>query len=215
MSKRALVILCAACALIALLSVLLLDRALATAVHNSGVESAWIVVRLREFFDIFTGRGLVGSHVSAGQFLLGGVLILVGLVWLLARRASFAARGLVFAGAVQWATIEAGWLLKDFFGRVRPYEVFKHGDWSHVWFAGGNSFPSGHNTFFWGLCLPLAYVFPRWRIPLLIVPVFIGFARIDENYHFLSDVLGAIALAALITVIAALLLGRWVKPLKS
>jgi membrane-associated phospholipid phosphatase len=215
MSKRALVILCAACALIALLSVFLLDRALATAVHNSGIESAWIVVRLREFFDIFTGRGLVGSHVSAGQFLLGGVLILVGLVWLIARRASLAARGLVFAGVVQWATIEAGWLLKDFFGRVRPYEVFKHGDWGHVWFAGGNSFPSGHNTFFWGVCLPLAYVFPRWRIPLLIVPVFIGFARIDENYHFLSDVLGAIALAALITLVAALLLGRWVKPLKS
>jgi len=213
--KRGLIILCSACTLLALLSIFFIDRALATAVHGSGIESAWIIVRLREFLDIFTGRGLVGSHVSLGQFLLGGILILVGLVWLVARRTSLAARGLIFAGAMQWATIEAGWLMKDFFGRARPFEVFKHGDWSHVWFAGGNSFPSGHNTFFWGICLPLAYVFPRWRIPLLIVPVFIAFARIDENYHFLSDVLGAIALAALITLLAALLLGRWVRPVGS
>ena len=215
MSKRALIVLCAACALLALLSIFLFDRAIAATVHTSGIENAAIVMRLREFFDIFTGRGLVGSHASLGQFLLGGIVILVGGAWLIARRGSLAARGLIFAGAVQWVTIGAGWQLKELFGRVRPNELFKHGDWSHLWFAGGNSFPSGHNAFFWGICLPLAYVFPRWRIPLLIVPVFIAFARIDENYHFLSDVLGAIALAALVTLIAALLAARWVKPLKS
>ncbi len=81
-----------------------------------------------------------------------------------------------------------------------------------MWFAGGNSFPSGHNAFFWGLFLPLIYLFPRWRIPLLIVPLFIAFARIDENYHFLSDVLGAIAIAALVTWLAAFLVERWIKP---
>jgi|SRR6185312_9701116 len=212
MSKRALIILCVVCALGALLGIFLLDRAIATAVHTSGIENAAIVVRLREFFDIFTGRGLVGSHVSLGQFLLGAIVIVVGIVWLIVRRGSIAARGLIFAGVVQWATIEAGWQLKELFGRVRPNELFKHGDWSHLWFAGGNSFPSGHNAFFWGICLPLAYAFPRWRIPLLIVPVFIAFARIDENYHFLSDVLGAIALAAFVTLVAAVLAGRWIKP---
>jgi membrane-associated phospholipid phosphatase len=55
-------------------------------------------------------------------------------------------------------------------------------------------------------------LFPRWWIPLLIVPVFIALARIDENYHFLSDVLASIALACLITLIAAVLFKRWIEP---
>jgi len=212
MSKRALFLLAAGCALVALLAIFLLDRAIATAVHTSGLENAALVVRLREFFDIFTGRGLVGSYVGLGQFVLGSLFIAAGLVWLAVRRGSGAARGLVFAGAVQLATIEAGWLLKDYFGRVRPFQLFERNDWTHVWFAGGNSFPSGHNAFFWGLCLPLAYAFPKWRVPLLIVPLFIALARIDENYHFLSDVLASICLAALVTLLAAVVCGRWVKP---
>ena len=212
MSKRALIILAALCAVFALLGIFLLDRPIAQAVHDSGFENAAWVVRGREALDVFTGRGLVGSHISLGQFLLGGIFIAVGLIWLIARRTSHAARGLMFAGAVQWATIGAGWLLKDYFGRLRPNEVLKHGDWSHWWFAGGNSFPSGHNDFFWGICLPLAYAFPRWRIPLLIVPVFIALARIDESYHFLSDVLAAVCLASLVTLLGAVLVGRWVGP---
>jgi membrane-associated phospholipid phosphatase len=180
------------------------------------MPSSWctcgFVVYLRDKLDFLTGRGLVGNHVGVGQFLLGSLFIAIGLLWALARRKSHAARALIFAGGVQLATIAAGWEIKDLFGRMRPYQLIASDDWSHMWFAGGNSFPSGHNVFFWGLCLPLAYQFPKYRIPLLIIPVFIAFARIDENYHFLSDVLAAIAVAALITLLAAILFGRWVKP---
>jgi len=102
--------------------------------------------------------------------------------------------------------------LKDVFGRQRPYELFAHGDWSQAWFAGGNSFPSGHVSYFWGLFMPLMYLFPRWRVPLLLVPLFIALARIDTSFHFLSDVLASIALAALVTLLAAMLCGRWIKP---
>jgi len=214
MSKRALILTFAICAALALISIFTLDRLIALGVHNSGFERAAVVVRGREFFDIFTGRGigLLGSHVGLGQLLLGAIFIALGLVLALARNASYHARALIFAGAVQIATIEAAWQIKDQFGRLRPHQLIERNDWSHIWFAGGNSFPSGHNAFFWGLFLPLAYLYPKYRIPFLIIPVFIAFARIDENYHFLSDVLGGIALAALITLIAATLFGRWVKP---
>jgi len=214
MSKKALILTFAICAVLALISIFAFDRMLALGVHNSGIERAAIVVRLREFFDLFTGRGvaLLGNRIGLGQLLLGTIFIALGLVLALARRLRPLARALVFAGAVQLATIEAAWWIKDFFGRLRPHQLIERNDWTHIWFAGGNSFPSGHNAFFWGLFLPLAYLYPRWRIPLLIIPVFIAFARIDENYHFLSDVLGAIALAALITLIAATLFGRWIKP---
>lgn len=214
MSKKALILTFAICAALALISIFAFDRMIALGVHNSGIERAAVVVRLREFFDIFTGRGvaLLGNHVGLGQLMLGTIFVAVGLVLALAHSASTNARALVFAGVVQIATIEAAWWIKDFFGRLRPHQLIERNDWSHIWFAGGNSFPSGHNAFFWGLFLPLAYLYPKYRIPLLIIPVFIAFARVDENYHFLSDVLGGIALAALITLIAAILFGRWVKP---
>lgn len=214
MSKKALILTFAICAVLALISIFAFDRMIALGVHNSGIERAAIVVRLREFFDIFTGRGvaLLGNHVTLSQLTLGAILVALGLVLALARSISPLARALVFAGAVQIATIEAAWWIKEYFGRLRPHQLIERNDWSHIWFAGGNSFPSGHNAFFWGLFLPLAYLYPKYRIPLLIVPVFIAFARIDENYHFLSDVLGGVALAALITLIGATLLGRWVRP---
>jgi len=214
MSKKALILTFAICAVLALISIFAFDRMLALGVHNSGIERAAIVVRLREFFDLFTGRGvaLLGNRIGLGQLLLGTFFIALGLVLALARRLRPLARALVFAGAVQLATIEAAWWIKDFFGRLRPHQLIERNDWSHIWFAGGNSFPSGHNAFFWGLFLPLAYLYPKYRIPLLIIPVFIAFARIDENYHFLSDVLGGIALAALITFVAATLFSRWLKP---
>src|SRR6185312_5557959 len=214
MSKKALALTFAIYAVLALISVFALDRVIALGVHSSGLERAAVVVRLREFFDVFTGRGvaLLGAHVGWGQLMLGATFIVLGLLLALARSLSPLGRGLVFAGAVQLATIEAAWWIKDFFGRLRPHQLIERNDWSHIWFAGGNSFPSGHNAFFWGLFLPLAYLYPKYRIAFLVIPIFIAFARIDENYHFLSDVLGGIALAALVTLLAAMLLGRWVKP---
>jgi membrane-associated phospholipid phosphatase len=212
MSKKALAWFAAVTALLALISIFTIDRGLALSVHGSSIENAAVVERVRDFLDIFTGRGLVGSHVGMGQLLLGALFVAAGLVWALLRRSSYTARALMFAGAVQLATIEAGWLLKDFFGRLRPFQVIASNDWTHIWFAGGNSFPSGHNAFFWGLLLPLAYLFPKYWIAFLVIPVLIAFARIDENYHFLSDVLAAIALAALITLFAAMVFARWVKP---
>ena len=212
MSKRTLAITAALCAAVSLISIFTLDQAIAMAVHNSGFENAAFFVDGRSFLDIFTGRGLVGSHVGLGQFLLGSLFIVMGIVWWLARRSSLAARGIVFAGVVQLVTIELAWLIKDVFGRMRPFQLIENNDWSHMWFMDSNSFPSGHNAFFWGLFLPLIYAFPRYRIPLLIIPVFIALARIDENYHFLSDVLASIALAALVTLIAATFFGRWLRP---
>jgi membrane-associated phospholipid phosphatase len=210
MSRRALVVTALVCALIALISIFTVDQTIAMAVHNSGYENTPFFDEGRQFLDIFTGRGLVGSHVGLGQFMLGGIFIAIGLVGLAIRRTSYGARALVFAGVVQWATIEAAWQIKDFFGRMRPYQLIEQNDWSHIWFMGSNSFPSGHNAFFWGLFVPLLYLFPRWRILLLIVPVFIALARIDENYHFLSDVLASISLACLVTLLAAVLFKRWI-----
>ena len=212
MNRRQLAIFATVCAAIALVSIFAFDRTLATLVHESGFENAVFFTDGRSILDVFTGRGLVGTHVALGQFMLGGLFIVIGLIGLAISRLRYAARAFVFAGVVQWLTISIGWQIKDIFGRLRPFQVFERNDWSHIWFMGSNSFPSGHNAFFWGLFVPLMYAFPRARIPLLIVPIFIALARIDENYHFLSDVLASIALATILTLLVGWILRKWLQP---
>jgi membrane-associated phospholipid phosphatase len=207
MSRSALAWTAAIAIVLACISVFAIDRGIALAVHDSGIESAVIIVRAREFLDTLTGY-----RFSIGDLLLGGCLAAVGAIWAVARRSNAIARALIFTGLVQLATVAAAAQIKGVFGRLRPYQLIERGDWSHVWFAGGNSFPSGHVAFYWGLFLPLAYLYPRYRLPLLAIPLFIAFARIDENVHFLSDVLGSVALAALTTLLAAVLLSRWIQP---
>jgi len=212
MSKRALAWTAAVALVVAFISALAFDRSIAEAVRHFGIESAAVVVRMRESLDVLTGSFLARSYSGIGQLLLGATLIAIGLVWLVAQRTNLTARALIFTGLVQICTIGAGSFLKGVFGRLRPFQLLEHNDWSHIWFAGGNSFPSGHVAFFWGLFLPLLYLYPKYRAPLLVVPVFIAFARIDENVHFLSDVLGSIALAAIVTLLAAIACGRWIRP---
>ena len=211
MSKRALALTALVCAALALVLLFGLDRRIAEAVHASVVASSAVFVDGTHALDAISGRSLLHSHMLSGV-LLGGILCALGILGWLFNRGSALARALLFTGGVQLTTIAAAFGLKKFFGRQRPYELFGHGDWQHIWFAGGSSFPSGHVAFFWGLFLPLMYLFPRWRIPLLIIPVFIAFGRIDMSVHFVSDVLASVTLAALVTLIAATLLGRWIKP---
>lgn len=70
------------------------------------------------------------------------------------------------------------------------------GGWSDAWFVGGTAFPSGHSGFYFGLLLPMVYLFPRWWWALRLVPWFIAVARIDANHHFLSGVGAAIVIVA-------------------
>ena len=212
MSKRALALTALVCAALSLVSIFGFDRRIAEAVHASVVAGSAVFVDGTRALDAVSGRSLLHSHMLSGV-LLGGTLCALGVLGWLFNRGSTLARALIFTGGVQLATIAAAFGLKKFFGRQRPYELFGHGDWQHIWFAGGNSFPSGHVAFFWGLFLPLMYLFPRWRLPLLIIPVFIALGRIDMSFHFFSDVLASIALAALVTLTAAALLGRWIKPI--
>src|SRR5512141_1274236 len=108
MNKRTLAWTAAVALLVAFISMLAFDRGIATLVRDSGIESAAIVVRLREFFDIFTGSALPRGYGKFDNLLLGAMLIVIGALWLLARSTNATARALVFTGVVQLGTIEAG-----------------------------------------------------------------------------------------------------------
>jgi len=212
MSQRALALTALVCATLALVFILGFDRSIAQAVHASVVASAAVFVDGTHALDALAGRTLLPSR-SVSNLLLAGTLLGLGAVLVLANRGNRLGRALLFIGGVQLATLAAAYGLKQIFGRIRPYILLDHGDWQHMWFAGGNSFPSGHNAFFWGLFLPMIYLFPRWRWPLLAIPAFIALARIDTSSHFVSDVLASIALAACVTLAAAIVSRRWIKPI--
>lgn len=82
-------------------------------------------------------------------------------------------------------------------GRYRPSQwVAIGGDtFGHV--GHGGAFPSGHVTVFGGLVLPLVMIAPRTR-PLLVLIPFVMIARVAVLAHFVSDVLGGLALTALV-----------------
>ncbi len=84
-----------------------------------------------------------------------------------------------------------GRVLKGAVHRLRPEVLFNGGyAGTGLWASGphNDSFPSYHTAIYWSLLVPLALAFTRWRVPLLVLPVFIGLGRLVLGAHYLSDV---------------------------
>jgi membrane-associated phospholipid phosphatase len=138
--------------------------------------------------DLVTLKGL-------STYLLG-MILLAAAGLLLAMRRTRAAGWLVFyVGAVQLVTATVAERAKPPFGRLRPFQA----GGIDTWYAGSDSFPSGHAASYAGLFFPLMLLVPRltplWAIPTL----FIALARIFDHVHYLSDVSASLALAAGLT----------------
>jgi membrane-associated phospholipid phosphatase len=99
--------------------------------------------------------------------------------------------------------------LKDLTGRLRPLEWLHVGGDSTFFWLEGISFPSGHVVLFASLAIPALALLPRtapaWlRWALWALVAFVGIARIVASAHFVSDVLGAVSLVALIAWLCGL-----------
>jgi membrane-associated phospholipid phosphatase len=177
-----------------LLSIFFLDQPIAAFVQKAGGRSSAVLQQGTSFLEVISGFPI-------SKYALTFALLAVGLVlfaWKFTRSAAWI---LLFVGCAQFVTRIAAGTLKNVFERLRPFEVIQAGNWDWKFFDGhGNSFPSGHAAHFWGLFFPLAFLFPRYRIPLLLIPLFISVARVGVNDHWCSDVLGSIAIAAAITL---------------
>ena len=204
MNRRLLAWVAAVSALLMAIGLAGIDRPLAEWVRTSGIENARVFARGLGALDVASGM-----HV---WFWLAGIVVLMlGVVLSIWRRDLRWPRALVAASCVQFACIGTMILGKQTFGRLRPQQVLESGDWAHLWFAGGGSFPSGHSAFYFGLLLPLAAACPvRWqRLAVLAIPVYVVLARIDLAKHFLSDVAASALIAAVYTLAAATLAQRW------
>lgn len=146
----------------------------------------------------FTSAMEIVSGMTLSKFALGGALIAAGVIAYFVRRWRAAALPLLFIGLTHFSARLIAGVLKNVFGRLRPFEAQAAG-WHDAFFAGGGAMPSGHAIHFWALFFPLALLFPRARWILLPLPVAISIARVLANDHYLGDVVASMALAALIT----------------
>lgn len=142
---------------------------------------------------------------TAHSSVLGGILIVLGSLLACVPRIRAWGTAIALSGACCWTTHFVTSLLKKVFGRLRPIQLHQSGDWSDRFFAGGDSLPSGHTAFYFGLFLALAVFAPttrRVRVLLLLPAIFIGLARIAVLAHFPSDVLTSIGLSFLVIALA-------------
>jgi membrane-associated phospholipid phosphatase len=180
-------------ALFCIIAIGVLDRPVAEFVHQRG-DGAAIFSQGTAWIETVFGWGI-------SKLALGYALLAIGAIlwWRQSWRAT--ANLFLFVALTHIITRLVAGTLKNVFERLRPDEVIQQAAWNAQFFtADGNSFPSGHAAHFWSLYFPLAFIFPRYRIPLAIIPVFITIARVGVNDHFVSDVIASIALAAMISL---------------
>jgi membrane-associated phospholipid phosphatase len=176
-----------------------LDGIVVRALAPGGIDIGWLD-RFVNAADWVAGKGI-------SSFLLGPVLILLGLALNLPRKRRPLSGVWLYVGAAQFIATCIGDFSKPLFGRLRPFQALEGGVWRDQWFMGADygSFPSGHAAFYFGLFVPIAIVAPRWGVPLLILPTLIGLERIVSLDHYPSDVAASVAAAALL----AWLLSKW------
>lgn len=138
---------------------------------------------------------------EVSNFLFGALLlVLAGAMLALKRRGGWT---LLYIGVVQFLATTIADLSKPVFGRLRPHEAMPDGAGLDHWFAGGQSFPSGHAAFYAGLFVPLIILWPRYALVWITIPLLVAAQRLLAHDHYLSDVAASIGLATLLSVALA------------
>ena len=187
-TRRLLLILAVASTLLAAIAFAFVDLPVARWIAAHERSTLWDrTVKILEYVV-----GITPSPWTVPIVLTGGVLVTLAV----ARWRRYAPSWMYVAMVYLLARNLMAWG-KTLTGRYRPTQWFKLGGetWGHL--GDGVSFPSGHVVVIAGLVLPLVVIAPRTR-PLLVVVPFIMVARVAVLAHFVSDVLGGLALTALV-----------------
>lgn len=201
MTVRQLLIAAAACAALTVLAILLVDAPVARALAR--VDAGAAVLRgldqLLRWLDEVTFMDLPRGLFSTIAIVAGGAL------WWWRREVGRAA---LILGITHAVSRVGGSYLKPVFGRLRPGEAIERGLLDDTLFRDGVGFPSGHVGHYAALAFTAMVLWPRSRIPAAAVLAVVVAARVGRNAHFVSDVTGALAIAALAAAGAAQMLPR-------
>ena len=186
------------------------------------VVSAGLLLLASFYFDAGAQAWIAQhQHATAKKFMRGvsrlgdwpghislGLILLVLAYWRRSKKWMRIAAAMIVACALAGA---AARIVKISTGRARP-SVQTEAAWSGPSFdARYNAFPSGHTAASTAFFATLALVCWRIGAPFLAIPLLIAFSRMYVAAHHLSDVV----CAALIGMLAAFLVARWIPPATS
>ena len=186
-----------------LIIIALVVIAIVAAFFADHAVAAWMAahspVSLRRFMEVVSRVGDWPAHVVLG-------VILVTIAW--------------FSGSKRWARIFVAMLIacalagvvaragKIAIGRPRP-SVYSEQTWNGPSLrAKFNAFPSGHTASSTAFFVTILFA-AGWRIatPFLLIPLLIALSRMIVAAHYLSDVVGGLAVGT----ITALLVADWMR----
>lgn len=202
MSTRTLLIVAGAAALVTLLAILLIDAPVTRALVEVDPRSAPLrgLAEILHWLDVVTFMELPRGRLATVLIVAGGM------AWFWRRDVGAAL--LLFGISHAISRVGGSWL-KPVFGRLRPSEALAQGKLDDTFFQdGGIAFPSGHVGHYAALAFAVAVLWPRARVPAFVVLGVVIVTRVSHNAHFVSDVTGAISLAALAAAVAKTLLSR-------
>ena len=137
---------------------------------------------------------IFGFYIS--KYLFGFIAIAIGAIGYFKSKKSDIPKIFFFIGVTHIISRLTAGIVKNFFLRPRPFEWLSGNNLD--FFSNGNSFPSGHTAHFFGLFLPIVFLYSRYSW-IIILPVFVALSRILANDHYLGDVIAAITIAFLFT----------------
>lgn len=151
------------------------------------------------FYWIFQFAHRNGIVDGAGVFLANYLPYILGLWFLFAvlgekgwrRRTLFFVEGALSALLARGLVTE---VIRHFYVHPRPFDALGI---SPLIGESGNSFPSGHMTFFFSLAMIFWYFKPKQGIWFAILSAVVGVARIFVGVHWPFDILGGIAIGFL------------------
>jgi membrane-associated phospholipid phosphatase len=200
MHRRQLLLFFLIAVVLTFVGIFLLDQPVAAFADRAGGRQSPVFQQGTHWLEVASGYPIP----NIGRFFLAYLLLGGAAILFLARSTRYLGWIFLFIGSTHLVNRLLAGTLKNVFNRLRPFEVIEAGHWDWHFFGDrGSSFPSGHSAHFWSLFLPLAFLFPRYRLLFFIVPVFITIARVGVNDHWCSDVIASAGLAALITLLFA------------
>lgn len=151
----------------------------------------------------------IGELGRAGFWVAGAGVIYAVSLWARARAAEAAAwwawvgRYCLLLLVSLAATGAVVHLIKALVGRSRPKAFFSDGLYGFGRIAEGrpwDSFPSGHTQVAFTVATVLALAVPSLRLPIFAAAALVGFSRMVNGAHYLSDVLVSGVLCSLIVL---------------
>lgn len=145
----------------------------------------------------------------------GAIFIILGLVLLSTKKYRKAGFSVIVALIVMLLLNDL--FLKEFFARIRPFDLFasdpqKYAEWGMkyvfpdlVYKPSSYSFPSGHTASAFAAAVALLWNNRKLGIPTFIFAAIMGFSRIYVQVHYFSDVVGGLVTGTLCALIAVLI----------